>query len=1112
MAASIPFGDRCGGSGDKRAQVYYIAGMPWALTDSPELVANIDTTLRRKLFGANVVASDPVTYPADEVVLIPTLDPNTGFQEISYDNKQNLKVGSWKVSFDSDNIGSNFSDIYGGDCFGLLGLDVRPRIVDYNVKIAELASEYHIPQTPGQMKVRDVAGMIDYVDAAEAADSWVPVWMGHQCLGVHTQTGPVNGVYTWQFTTIYRTKQEHFFPTDHDDRIIQIYSAPVAGVVGQPAYLFLIELDDDGTLGEDFSAVDPVMYRQGQVQATPTRDGTTWTLTHTGFTSWLNVEVPNPRLRATINGFFFSRDRASGQKPHFFIDERETTNEYKNDMWLCAEGSTVWFETKQDLADACLEEIVNPTHSRISGAYPSAPDTNATFDLEYFINDQGLQYKGDSDDWVKIAGIVPFILGWGYTRQSRLDWLPTEFATSWPVALAPWEYPRGNYDDGDNHSFDPFRYIILYNDTQNVVGDDPGFLDASGNYTSDGLIPIPNPWACEYFWQWDWSSGLRTIPDEDLQQYQVVNPSTSYQCGFIPMADLGGIGDPFPGRIYVTTDSDVDSISADTIVNVGDPENKTDMRNIFNHPLYHMEFPLHLKGEVYAIGKDVTVGSTGEGIDYIDFKKDSTTGGHLTNVLPYKHPIMYGTSLYYMPEIHSKDPWPISDQRGTEFDTPGEMLRSMLGEGGLGMRVSGQITHIPDIIDEGAIDDSRTLIDFDELDRLCQTIYPDAVYRIEYPNTTSSEGAGTKRIKLNDFINNLLLTHGLRATWEYRETQRAWMMGFTKITYVNLTEAQLTGRILDETLIISEPPVFKNAEHKLVKSLDWEGVIENRPTKLHIDYALRQHVAAAEAIKIQDIAASYPSAEEVYILLSNLYLYLALSSPIQKFGIRPKGLAMAALGRSHSMSWRALVNAATGKRDTTTTNTVGIVEKMSISLGRTNLSIRVDERAIVGISPALEFDHTNAALAGDVISLTGLETVLANNAFANPANGLTDLAHFDTYYFDWATNTVTLKSTSDDNFRVTVITRGQTSLTLAGGGRNVWHGEISAVNIVAGTATVTLDDATNFNDAAGDYILEFGDYNHADFQPWQRAFAVWGDEDGLNTTSAGVARRAATMV
>jgi hypothetical protein len=1123
-AASIPFGNHCKGSGNKLAQVYFVSGMPWAITDSQELVDNIDTNLRRKLFGVNA-RGVPAAYPADDVVIIPTLDPNTGDQTIQYTQKKGLTVGGWKVRFDSDNIGSNFSDYYDGDCYGLLGLDVRPRLVDPDIKIAELDSEYPIPGTTGSAKIRDVAGFAAWVTAGIAGGNYVIAWIGQHAIAIDGIAGPTNEVYTLTFKTCFRSKQEFLFPTDSNDRVVQIYSAPVTGIVGRAAYHFLIELKDNGTLQEDFSTggddVYPIIYRQGQVQANPDKDGSTWTINHTGFTSWLNVDVPNPVVRGGLRGFCLSRQRSAGQKPHIIMREEDgALSNATKELWLCDEGEVIYFDTKQDLLDAVMSELEDTSQHSDIGVNP----VNLAYEYRQISGD--IQFSGTTAQWVTMGGIVPFILGIGYVRDLHTRQIEIEYKSGWPRDLCPWEYPYSTFDSGsttdpDDSDGTAHSSVLLYNYNQDMITDDSTFFDSStGTYKAgfENQAPTKNTYNCHYFWQWDWTQGDRTVPSLS-EQIALNQQPGKYKCGFIPLPDLDSPSSPpdLGNRFFINTESDVNTFTDGVEINIGSLDNTTKVRVPAGRPTTIMAGsprPLMLKGTIDTSGVDPDYGASGEGLDFISFDAGSNWGGHLEIITEtVAAPVMYGTSLYFMDGVHDFDPWPISDQRENEFDTPGKMIRALLGEGGLGMRKSGQVSHIPDVVEES--DDDRALIDFTELDDLIQSIYSDTTYRIKYPDTTGSSGGGSKRIKLNDLINNMLLTHGLRAVWEYREAQRSWVMGFAKISFANLTEAQLSGRTLNETNIISAPPKHKDAEHKLMQSLSWTGDINGQIYTISPELGIKQHVAAASPIKIEDIGASYTDIDAIFETLLGLYQIMALPSPVQKFAVRPSALAMVAVGREVSMSWRALINSVTGKRDTRTNNTVGLVEKAIISLDKIGLSIQLDERAIVGIAPAMEFSHTNASLSGDVISLTGLITAATNNVFANPNihTNFTDLAYFDCYYHDKGTNEVLLNADCGcGNYRVTVIKRNDRVLTDSGAGREVWTGTISAVDISAGTATITLDNSTNFDDSANDYILEYASYNDASLTACQKNWAYWGDQDGLVTDGGGTAKRAVTLI
>jgi hypothetical protein len=1117
MAATYPFGDRCRSGSGKFAQVYYIAGMPWAITDSPELATNITTAYRRKLFGSNPAGVTP-TYPADTVQILTTLDPNTGIQTSEYDNKQKLKVGGWKVSFDSNNIGTDFSDYYAGDVFGLLGLDVVPRISESNVFFGELDSEWPTPGAADDLKFTDEAGLIDYVDTQISANNFAAVWMKDQCLGLYSKAGPTNGVVTYKAKSIFRSKKEYLFPTDADNKTTRIFSAPVRGIVGKPAWVFLVELDRDGTLGE--ASADPIMYRQGQVQANPSQSGETWTVSHTGLTGWLNVEVPNPRLRGSIRGFCLSRgsetggERDTGQKPHFTLVESGSADATLKIGWLCAQGTTVYFDTIEDLADAFYSEIINENYS----TFPNP--------VEFTYTQEGteIKFSGDksTNKFVLMSGVVPFILGTGYVYEIQNADIRKEWSTFWPSELSPVEYPTTVVDTGALTQAGLWRNIFLWDSAEDRVGFYPDYVDEDS-----WQQVVKNNLKANYFWQWDWSSGLRGIPDADIQEALIRKPY-KYRSGFIPLPDLANIGGgtDLDERIFVNTDADVNAIPTDAI-NIGDPSNMSNVFNPGDNPIFlGGEYAFVLEGEVSGKGLDVDYGPAGtnEGVGYLEFTADATTGGHLLtpgDAGTYDAPIMYGTSLYYMPAIHDKDPWPLSDQRTAFYDKPSNLFKSLLGTTGLGMRNSGMITHIPDLVgDVGATgDDDRTLIDFDQLDKYADEIYPDATYKIQYPEDESQTGSGSTRIKLGDALNNLLFSLGLRATWEYRESQRAWMMGFAKIEPVNLGKVATSGRIFNESVIAQGTPVYKHAEQKVMESLNWTGFIESQLTTFNIESDI--NLAASEAIKIKDIIGDYKNTFDVFQTLVRLYQYFVFPYAVQKFSVTPKGLAMAALGREVEMDWRALKFPKTGQRNSGE-DQVGIIQKLGVSLNKCDVSINIEEHATRGISPAFFFDTDNASLSSTTLTITEnvandyLSLTPADQYFVDPTSGLLDHAMFDCYFFNDGTNALELRTDCGcSNYRCTVFERGTRSLTASGASRNVWHGEITSVAVTGtGQVVIELDDATNFSDSDGtSYVVEFGNHDHADTQTCQKKYySVWGDEDGYNIDSDGAKRRCPALV
>ncbi|MCP4569201.1 MAG: hypothetical protein GY841_16625, partial [FCB group bacterium] len=179
------------------------------------------------------------------------------------------------------------------------------------------------------------------------------------------------------------------------------------------------------------------------------------------------------------------------------------------------------------------------------------------------------------------------------------------------------------------------------------------------------------------------------------------------------------------------------------------------------------------------------------------------------------------------------------------------------------------------------------------------------------------------------------------------------------------------------------------------------------------------------------------------------------------------------------------------------------------------LTVRLANKAHTTWSPSIFFTGAaNCTLVGSALSLSALSTDPTANKFGDPALAMTDLEYFDCLFID-ANGDVTAKTwCSCSDYRVEIWQRGQDAHYASGGSQNLWKGTISSVNGSAGTATVTLDDTTNFSDSANDYVMFFARRTDSGLQPCQTeggGYGYLGDSDGLVQDSAATNYRAITV-
>jgi hypothetical protein len=1080
------FADDMIGGGGKYAAVFHIAGMPWAVTTSTELVAALSDpnrfgtnsqkqqhAYRRLLFGEQWVAGAPQSYPSDHVQIIPSLDPDLGKQSIDYDESKGLSGGGWSVKFGRDAHGAEYSHFRDGAVPGTYdGLDVMPDpIFDSSIKTGILAADWDgTDEGEDTITWENDTGLLDLVVAKSAASKPVYVWSQNSCIGLDDDT---LGTFTANgYSGCLRTVREPLYLTQADTGATMLASGPATSIIGMGAVLWFVPMTDAGAIAGLPTAGDltdlslytlPVIFRSGPVKPNPTCDPKQWKVSCGFLQDNMNVNVPLELFDGELKGYMFHRTTAAlssvVQRPHLEIYEWDGAAYVTTAIWLCAPSSAVSFDNKTDALTAL--NVALGTRGPNSDAEVNA--FTASFG--------GLEI----DTPAAINGHPTFVNG-------PLAWiLYLGYANT------------GHYYDAvkaDTPSFETYFQTGKPTDTAwSGQSDVTGWLYVWDLSNGDAVY-----WqkkirgGMKYYYQWNWMDedlallgwDTATSKPKDFAERELDRYPLSYYDTAAPNY-----------RLRFKGDFDATKLAVDEYVTIG---GKGAYRRF--------------KGKIKTIGDN-----------YVEITNDTLLGGvralEVMTYSPLEKPL-WGEPMLYWPVLHDDhwfaffapgDPHRVSQALDMETSSLKEMFLGLLGDitNGMDLPRRSRLHHVPDAWADTY--DMRELIDWDRLEQLAPSSVPGQTFRLQL-------GAAQNVLRL--FL-NVLLNLGIRQTWGYSEVKRAWVMSFEPIGQVNAAKALLNGRVLDNSNLESTAPrgVHGNTwlYHTIHAKFNYDG---NTPG---VDITVPNRTGRAmmssgnKTLNIDDkILQVEPAMEESYIdgLLQMLHSVNSSQPSASSVGTATS-LPLAVVGGDCLLTSELVYDLFAGARGVTQRG--ALITSVATEIGRDNrrLALALKFRLAPGakaIGPSLRLVDANMSRAGTVVTITGLATDPANNEFQNPLyspNGLTDLAYFGCIDYNPATDTRKLRDCSCAKYAVIIVEENTTNWDVAGAGRNMFTGRLRGHT----TDTLTLDDVNNGRcrididadegefDDTGTYVVYFCDWDDADIQPCQEVYGWLGNEDGL---------------
>jgi hypothetical protein len=1110
--------------GGRVEYVWHVAGMPYAVCSSAALttlLASGQTARRRAMFGdSSYNAGVGDTYPADTMPIIPALASADITQKIRMDDTAaKLTGGEWSIKLQQGNPGINWNtcltDLRLGDVWGLPcvhSID-DPRIGQ--LATARLYSNFVFGNTNLDF-CNDTGGRL--AAKINAATYATYLWIGQECVIANAVAD--SGTYFTamiECRNVFRTRQQSFY-IDNQSSSIFVSEKPLGGIGNRPCYLWALAIDNDGAL-----TGDPALIIHGKVGTSITSSGGVTTVQCLPWHQWLDTTVRTKAVRGSMSGYTLSRTTATAdhnddQCAHILFDE-SNLHEHNRiaKVWLCAEGTSVHFDTLADFRKAIEEELGK------ADTYGGKANTS-TFGSDDLLGNYKFKDDGSlrpSTEWplgapyrVWVTGPVAWALGLGYPLLWRVD------------VLKGWFQNRRQF------------FNSYY-----VVGKDRiGWLQMTGYW----LILLDNG-GVQYEY---WTGAAWTFDINDAKQYFIAPDQTAEPFITYPTAVIhyyGSDAGDGTGHLWLCChdeDEDPADLDLDKDGTVSpyllqwhyDADGETSYGTA---PLaWCNKFPIneddiHLNEEMPAerFDEDRTF-IIGEGKGLLHGKPplimaylDDTSVVHLTcgddgsETFYFKglfdSSIISGT-VYGSDQLYHKgmclmhvskwdgredDPWIVSQPLYHTAQDPVVLLKSLLGDDDNTANVADwyQMRQIPDAVDDG-VSDHEASVDWDKLSLLCSGKIVDGLRYILALNDN-------EKITLSELLSGLCQFFGLAPTWEWRGDIKQHWMSFRLAGVDNQTTALLEGRTVNTTSrVAGKLPTEKASGAWEYSSIEIKTNYDTNEKEYKGQLNVKDEAGYAElagANKVLAINGRLLWIEGLENITSNDLLQKQIrahTSMLLGNIIMPRpeisvdcGVSKAlecGVGTDLLLTDPTCHNPFTGALGLTSQTAV-VVER-SLALGDKtgcNLALRISSRLVKGWAPALRVAANNSTKEENYIA------ALANSHdFGGDATQRTDLSFFDCLNWNKSTGAYAARGCACGNYRVIAFRENDLAPTLM-------HFEIYDIDVVTNTFKITGISYEAW-DVTYPHIIIFDTWDHADLQACQRYFICFAESDGTLTDDA----------
>jgi len=1152
--------------------VFHVGGMPYGVSTHEDVDTALDANLthKRTIFGSAQNSNDS-SYFADSVPIFANLDPDS-IRESSIrmdESRGVLRGGNWEVNIFDKDLGYDWPYRNQDEYWGLDGIHttVNP-LIDRYIYWGYLQSNFKTGST--SIKVTEEVGgdLRDKIDALTGNDAAF-LWVDHECIAVDDYTAPPALEYT-QYTVnargLFRSrKAEHFLDPDNISRKM-VCDAPLGGITGRAAYVWAIVLDPNDNTS---LLCDPALILKGRVRpGVSTSEGRT-RIRCSDVLSWLDSKVESPEIpnipggRRYLDKYVLYRGPNNGttnrgiylyhQAPHLFIKEFEYDKEKQRyvtsltPVWLCAQNSSVTFDTLDDLYLALndeLEKIGSEWGSALNDSQltgdNSAQNGRVKTKLKYRISGDGV-FIQDTLSLIRQEPVLTLVdvdvqdgntfeqTGWKeVTRDFGVAHITGPLA--WLLQLGPVAHYRiafrgtGPYVALEDASIQGYTKNDII---RRLKGGDHWFNYAAecNRHYDPWLSAVPPDGNVEYEHQ----GGLF---DEAVQQtLQSKGPEVSEE----------GYGRDFAAKYIYQTD-DWTTATNTWPTHVGDlnsdfvnpPKNKTESSfSVPNNYLWLSKDTDISIDEVeadvsYSLGYKVDhiLGGSSSGPDAsagtaanprpryaeIDVTAITTTGLYpritissddIQSDVNSESPFRTGMALFFLPflEKDNRDPWSFKSKFNFSTNNLGNAFRTLLGEELSSPKIGKRFTlsHVPDFIDDSSGDFEQS-IDWVNLNR----------YTFPFTGGHYFTLVVDQDINFLKLMAEELKLFGIHMTREWDGTANTFVYRFHRIGVMNGSLAYTENRYLNDTNLErsavredhNDTWLFNQANVKL----NWNGEKFDSPELIVKDISGFGSIGTVDRtfkvesklthLKNMKLINKSQWSELKKHIANNILVNMLRPMPTYSFEAGLNAALMLSVGKEVLVTDSSAAQPYT--HEPGLTDNTCLITELSINWGRGKVrgKYRVGDKLEYGIAPAMLVQAGNSSIGTDEVQIIPDEHAYTDS------DDRKDLSFFDCIGWNKSTRSYANLDCSCSDYRVLCIERDSND-------PDVILATISDVDMTSGTATLTNDNDTidSLWNVLKSYIIIYAPSDDANTQDCQLRWTYQADpRDGLIDTATSTLR------
>jgi hypothetical protein len=1152
--------------------VFHVGGFPYGVSthDDVATVLNANLSAKRTVFG-NAQNNNDSSYYADSVPLFANLDPDS-IRESSVrmdESKGVLRGGSWEVTIFDKDIGYDWPYRNGSGYWGLDGIHttINP-LLDRDIYWGYLYANFKTGSS--SISVSDeVGGDLDTKVQALTGDDTMLAWVDHECIAIDGRNGlldPSGYIFTVDGRGLYRSREaEHFLDPDRISRKM-VCDAPLGGIGGRAGYVWAIVLDPN-----DNTALlcDPALILKGRVRPTvKTSEGKT-RIQCSSVLSWLDSKVESPEIpnipgnRRHLDKYVLYRGANSGtiskslwenhQCPHLVIREYQYENDDGSEfraktlpVWLCSKGSSVTYDTLDDLYLALNEEL-SRLHERKGTALNNAQTTGADSTGENQRVHTDIKYSVSSDG---VFIQENFAYQW-YDERYTID-LEGDLTTLEPLPIKRDGWTERTIDYGVSEINGPLAWLLQLGPIAGKREFNTGGIkppDVSNNQRSEILRKLKNGdhWFNYYSevrkFDSHWMSAVTnndTVTHEDMGGLFTEAVQISLQSNGPDVSDNGYGRDYASKYIYQTSDwtdaintwpKSLPKLEAD-----GLPKNKTAKSFIpVNNYLWLSKDTDISIDEVeqdvkYSIGykADYMIGASssgpGESGGLVESSKPRYGDVQVTaisNTTQYprltldsgieydannKSPFTIGMTLFFLPflEPENRDPWSFKSKFNFSTNSLGNAFRTMMGEELTTPKIGKRFTlsHVPDFINDSS-GDFEWSIDFYDLEK----------YTFPFTNGHYFNLVVDQDLQILKLFAEELKLFGIHMTREWDGLTNTFVYRFHRIGEMNGTKAFTENRFLNDTNLVrgsikeehNDTWLFNQANIKT----NWNGEKFESPELIVKDASGFGSIGSVDRIfkveskltqfkDLKDIAKSqWPELKRH--IANNILVNMLRPMPTYSFRAGLNAALMLSVGKE------VLVTDSSASQPYThepgLTSNVCLITEMSINWGRGRVrgKYRVGDKIEYGIAPSMLVQSGNSSISSPpnpYVSITPDDHEYTDTDFRK------DLSFFDCIGWNKSTRSYANLDCGCSDYRVLCIEKDSND-------PDVILATIYDVDMTAGTAKLKNDTDTidALWDTAKDWVIVYAPSDDANTQSCQLQWTYMADpRDGLIDTYSSTLR------